>query len=392
MITTLRHTTLGLLLVAVTVGATIEWSGSANSDGQPFSLSFVVPEGNHRVTVTLGHETLLSSTTVLAEARRVMLAEVVTAPGELVTREFIVNTRTPALAPPPPHAPGGNAVTLNDHEAGSPTWDDQLTLHFTGSAPQVARLTLEPVDRPTVYLVGDSTVTDQRHGDGASWGQVLPLLFGSGVAVANHAESGQTLKSFLSELRLAKVLATLRAGDYLFIQFGHNDQKANWPQTHADATHVFPAHLRAYLAEARARGATPVLLTSPERRFFEADGTLRDTHGDYPAAVRAVAAAEGVALIDLHAASRALYLALGPEDSARLFADAGHDRTHHNFPGAALLARAVAAGISTCLPDLAVHLDPALPPFDPHQPPSLEELAVFASLGHPAAYQAPRGD
>jgi len=380
------------VLAGTTLGAPVEWSRSGEDPGQPFTLSFAIPEGNHRVTVKLGDDTHAGATTVLAEARRVMLADVLTAPGEFITRSFIVNTRTTTLTPPPLNAPGGTAVVLNEREQGSPTWDDHLTLHFTGAAPHVARLTIKPADVPTLYLVGDSTVTDQRHGDGASWGQVLPLCFGPGIAVANHAESGETLKSFLTGLRLAKVLETLRAGDYLFIQFGHNDSKAAWPQTHADAAHTFPAYLRAFIAEARARGATPVLLTSPERRFFEADGTLRDTHGDYPAAARAVAAAEDVALIDLHAASHALYLAYGPEDSARLFANAGQDRTHHNFAGAALLARAVAEGIRESLPDLAAHLDPTLEQFHPAQPLGLDDLASLERLGQPAAYQAPRGD
>lgn len=381
-----------LAVVGSTLGAPIEWQGSGEHSGQPFTLSFAVPEGNHRVTVTLGHDTRASTTTMLAEARRVMLADVVTAPGEFVTHSFVVNTRTTALVPPPLNAPGGTAVVLNERELGSPTWDDPLTLHFTGPAPHVAHLTIEPIDVPTVYLVGDSTVTDQRHGDGASWGQILPRFLGPAVAVANHAESGETLKSFLTGLRLAKVLETLKAGDYLFIQFGHNDSKANWPQTHADAAHTFPAYLRAYIAEARARGATPVLLTSPERRFFDTDGSLRETHGDYPATTRAVASAEGLALIDLHAASRTLYLAYGPEDSARLFANAGQDRTHHNFAGAALLARAVAEGIRATLPKLAPHLDPAIAPFDPAAPPTLADLVAYERLGHPAAYQAPRGD
>lgn len=393
MITPPRLIAFCLAVVGSRLGAAIEWKGSGEHSGQPFTLSFTVPEGNHRVTVTLGHDTQASTTTVLAEARRVLLADVVTAPGEFVTRSFVVNTRTTALTPPLLNAPGGTAVVLNEREQGSPTWDDHLTLHLTGPAPHVARLTVEPADVPTVYLVGDSTVTDQRHGDGASWGQVLPLYLGPDVAVANHAESGETLKSFLTGLRLAKVLETLRAGDYLFIQFGHNDSKANWPQTHAAAAHTFPAYLRAYIVEARARGATPVLLTSTERRFFEADGSLRDTHGDYPAAVRTVATTEDIALIDLHAASRALYLAYGPEESSLLFANAGQDRTHHNFAGATLLARAVAEGIRATLPDLAAHLDPTLAPFEPAAPGNLIVTPdVFDPPVSTTPYAPPRGN
>ena len=340
--------------------------------GRRFSVA--VPEGNWRVTLTLGDQRA-ATTTVKAEARRLMLDRVPTRAGQRLERSFVVNTRTAALAPPPANAPGGTMVRLKQRETGSPTWDDRLTLELLGD-PAVRTVRIAPVDVPTLYLVGDSTVTDQPSEPAASWGQMLPAFLDGQVAVANHAESGETLKSFLTELRLDKVLSTIGQGDWLLIQFGHNDQKAQWPQTYADAATTYRAYLKAYIAEARRRGATPVLVTSPERRNFDAAGRIKPTLGDYPAAVRAVAAEEGVAVIDLNAASIALYEALGPAISPQAFNDGGADRTHYNNYGAWLLARAVAEGIRT-LPGMAEHV--TAKPFDPTRPPLPDAVAIVPS-------------
>jgi len=301
-----------------------------------------------------------------------VLEEVATRRRQSLARSFIVNVRTPELAPPPANAPGGAAVRLKSREQGSPTWDDRLTLEFTGRAPQVAAIDVEPVDLPTLYLAGDSTVTDQPEAPSASWGQMLPRFFAPRIAVANHAESGETLKSFVTELRLDKLLANLRSGDWVMIQFGHNDEKAQWPQTYVDAANTYRGWLRVYLAEVRRRGATPILVTSPERRNFDAAGHIVPSHGDYPRAVREVARDEGVALIDLTESSSRFYEALGPELAARAFADGGKDKTHHDEYGAYALARMVIEGLRACDPqtlaglgtyiaDDAGHYDPSHP-------------------------------
>lgn len=346
--------------------------GYEQGGGRRFSVA--LPEGNWRVTVTLGGKRP-ASTTIKAEARRLMLDRVATRAGERMTRSFVVNTRTPALAPPPAGAPGGTAVRLKPAELASATWDDRLTLELLGDAA-VTTIRIEPANVPTLYLVGDSTVTDQPSEPAASWGQMLPAMLGDRVAVANHAESGETLKSFLTGLRLDKVLSTLRPGDWLFLQFGHNDQKRQWPQTYVDAATTYRSYLRTYIAEARRRGARPVLVTSPERRNFDANGRIERTLGDYPAAVRAVAAEEAVPLIDLNAASVALYEALGPTVSPQAFNDDGKDRTHHNNYGAWLLARAVAQGMRA-IPDLAPNVTAA--PFDPAHPPLPAAVTILPS-------------
>ena len=250
---------------------------------------------------------------------------------------------------------------------------------------------IERVTVPTVFLIGDSTVTDQRREPSASWGQMLPRFFGPGVAVANHAESGETLKSFISGLRLAKVLSEMKAGDWLFIQFGHNDSKKQWPQTYVEAHTTYTAYLRAVIAEARLRGVTPVLVTSMQRRNFDAAGRIVNSHGDYPAAVRALAAAEGVALIDLEAMSRTFYEALGPARAELAFGDDGRDRSHHNNYGAYALAQCVVQGIRDARLDLARHIVEDFRGFDPAAPDAPETFQLAPSPG-PVVTERPRGN
>jgi lysophospholipase L1-like esterase len=330
------------------------WEPSAPSGARRFSVK--LPEGNYRITTRFGDARAASQTTLRAEARRLMLEDVATEAGKFTVRSFIVNVRTPTLPSPPLNAPGGSAVRLSLSELEGLTWDDRLTLEFAGSAPRVTFLIIEPVRVPVVYLAGDSTVADQAAEGAASWGQMLPRFFKPDLAIANHASSGQTLKSFLADLRLDKILSTIRTGDWLLIQFGHNDQKTEWPQTYVDAANTYRAYLRVYIAEARRRGATPILVTSPERRNFDAAGKIVESHGAYPDAVRTVAREEGVPLIDLHALSRKFYETLGVDKAAGAFIDGGRDLTHHSDYGAEELARRVAQGIRGADPRLASHL------------------------------------
>lgn len=369
--------------------------GTTAAPGEPFYFSVAVPEGTYRVTVTFGAADAASDNTVKVESRQLLLEGVTTRPGEFVTRSFLVNTRTPALKPPPPFAPGGTTVLLNEREQGILRWDDRLTLEFNGAAPHVAQVVILPApEAPVLYVLGDSTVTDQPSGDYSSWAQMLPRFLDGQVAVANHAESGETLKSFLTELRLAKVLSTLKAGDTVLMQFGHNDQKSNWPQTYVEPHTTWPAYLRAYVAEIKLRGATPVLVTSMERRTFNDADRIRTTHGDYPAAVREVAAAEGVTLIDLQPASVALYEALGPSRSKLAFANGGKDGTHHSFYGGYELARAVAQALLKSGLPIAQHVLPSVGTYDPRHPgdPTAFELVESPPLPEVDPNAKPRGN
>lgn len=354
--------------------------------GDAFLFSVALPEGLYRVTVTLGGSRP-SRTTVKAESRRLMLAEVRARAGERVSRSFLVAVRTPALAPLPPTAPGGTAVRLAPDEAAGYDWDDRLTLEFLGT-PAVATIVIEPAEAPTIFLAGDSTVADQPAEPAASWGQMLPALFDDRIAIANHAHSGETLKSFLTALRLDKLLGQARSGDWLLIQFGHNDQKQQWPQTYADAAQVYPAYLRAYIAEARRRGIRPILVTPPERRNFDRAGRITDTLGDFVAAVNRVGAEEGVPVLDLNAASRSLYQALGPVRAAAAFNDGGRDRTHNNAYGAWLLANAVAQALAGAVPELAPHIAAGARKLDLTHPLPPERFALPASLASTATRPA----
>ena len=355
--------------------------------GRLFSVR--VPEGDHQVTLDLGGDAA-SETTIKAEARRLMLEAVRVPARGTESRTFVVNVRRPDLAPPPPNAPGGTHVLLNPREEGSYDWDDKLTLVFCGATAAVRRIRIEPVVVPTVFLAGDSTVTDQRFEPAAGWGQMLPRFFRPTVSIANHAESGETLKSFLVERRLDKILGRIKPGDWLFVQFGHNDQKANWPQTYAEAATTYRDYLRVYVGEARRHGARPVLVTSMHRRRFDPAGKVINTHGDYPQAMRETAQALHVPLIDLHAMSAIFYEALGPKDAWKAFNDDGRDLTHHDNYGAYQLARCVVEGVRAGVPDLAAHLATDLPPFDPAKPPSPDTFALPPSAA--ASQEPPRGN
>lgn len=357
--------------------------GFGYEPGATRSFSVAAPPGNYKVTVTLGLPRQATETTIKAESRRLMLDAVRVPAGRSITRSFIVNVRNAALIPPPLNAPGGAAVLLKPRERGSFSWDDKLTLEILGDHPGVTAISIEPAQVPTVFLLGDSTVTDQGAEPAASWGQMLPAFFKPDVAIANHAESGETLKSFIAELRFAKVLESVKPSDWALIQFGHNDQKANWPQTYAAAETTYRDYLRTWIAELRRRGVTPVLVTSPDRRMW-AGGKIKSTLADYVAAVKAVGTEQHVAVIDLNAASIAFYEALGPQRAQLAFNDGGKDATHHDNYGAWVLARSVAKGIADAGLPLAAHLAPDLAAFDPSRPPDPTTFRLAASLAHDA--------
>jgi len=349
--------------------------------GAPFFFSVAVPEGTYHVTVTLGARDAASSTTVKAECRQLMLERVETKPGEFVTRDFLVNVRDSSLPSPEKNAPGGSAVVLNNREIGILRWDHKITLEFNGAHPEIAALKIAAEPRATVvFLAGDSTVTDQPVEPAASWGQMLPRFL-RGVAVANHAESGETMKSFITSLRLAKLLTQVKAGDYVFIEFAHNDEKKQWPQTYVEAHSTYKAYLRVFIAEARLRGATPVLVTPIQRRTFDAHGKIKNTHGDYPEAMREVAREENTPLIDLEKMSIAFYEALGPEKAPLAFNAGGKDATHQDDYGAYELAKCVVKGIRDAHLAIAGNVADDFGTFDPAKPDAPETFALPKTPG-----------
>jgi len=274
---------------------------------------------------------------------------------------------------------GGDSVRRKPREVGSATWDDRLTLEFGGEHPSVREITIAPAHDPvTVYLAGNSTVVDQAVEPWAAWGQMIPRFFQPGsVVIANHAESGETLKAFIGEHRLAKVLTTLKRGDYLFVEFAHNDQKAG--SSHVEPFTTYKEYLGKFIDEAQSRGATPVLVTSMHRRTFDSTGHIVNTLGDYPAAMRQLAEERHVALIDLNAMSKLFYEALGPVQSLKAFVHypAGtypgqatelKDDTHFNNYGAYELARMIVEGLRASGLPLSRFLLPGIAPFDPSHP------------------------
>lgn len=245
-----------------------------------------------------------------------------------------------------------------------------------------------------LVIAGDSTASSYppaRH-PRTGWGQVLGEFLD--LPVENRAISGRSTRSYADEGHLAALGETLRSGDLLLIQFGHNDQKADDPRRYAEPRHDFPAGLRRMLALARERGATPVLLTPVARREFDAEGRVRDTHGDWAAAVRRLAGEESVPLIDLDAASRRWLQALGVDGSLAYYlhepAIALADNTHFHRRGALAIACLVADALTAqqLVPaerkrrdtDCGVPADAAAPARPQAHPSLIEHLDLGALL------------
>jgi lysophospholipase L1-like esterase len=336
--------------------------GDFCTSDKPFYFSVKLPEGNYKVTVTLGDQTGETATTIKAELRRLMLENVQTANGKFVTRTFIVNTRTPLIST------GGN-VRLKPREKTSewPAWDDKMTLEFNGSRPCVCALEITRDDNvPTIYILGDSTVCDQPLEPWNSWGQMLPRFFKPDIVVANHAESGESIRSSLGAGRVKKVMSIIKPGDFLLVQYGHNDMKDRLP----NALATYKSNLKQLVADTRAKGATPVLITSMERKA----GVINDTLEDYPETVRQVAKEESTALIDLHAVSKVFYKALG-DNIDKAF----QDGTHHNNYGSYQLAKCVVEGIKQNVPDLAKHIVDDFDGYVPNHPDPVDKFTMPAS-------------
>lgn len=204
----------------------------------------------------------------------------------------------------------------------------------------------------TLYLVGDSTMSDKKepeknpeHG----WGQVLPEFLTSEVRVENHAVNGRSSKSFLEEGRWKKVVDKLNEGDYVFIQFGHNDQKIKSPDRFTNPFTGYRSNLEKFVKETLEKQAKPILYSSIVRRDFNEHGVLVDTHGEYPLVTRLVAQDLGIPFVDLQGYTERLELKYGEQDSKKLhlhflpgeheyYPDGKSDNTHLSFKGASLVA------------------------------------------------------
>jgi lysophospholipase L1-like esterase len=375
------------------------------TSGNIFRFSVAVPEGNYKVTVTLGDGEGESTTTVKAESRRLMLERIHTARGEFVTRSFLVSVRRPQL-------PDGRMIKLDVQEVNAqgelttPTWDDKLTLQFSDARPCVDAIEIESVAHPvTVFLMSDSTVTDQRGEPYGTWGQMLPRWFKPPVVIVNYAESGETLKAFRAEHRWDKILSQIKPGDYVFMQFGTNDlnkgdgtnvHNAIWPaDDHAGDwanTYVegedYKNLLKQYAAEAKARGAIPVIV-SPMTKIDRQTGAINfDGLRNYPKDAIDAAKEAGVAYIDLNAMSVDVWTALGPQLDIRGTVDGLHSNTYGGY----LLSRCIVEGIKQDKLDLVKYLVDDAGNFDPKHPQPLpDDFKIPLEPRGGRAGGAPRG-
>ncbi|MCU4177268.1 rhamnogalacturonan acetylesterase [Carboxylicivirga sp. N1Y90] len=202
----------------------------------------------------------------------------------------------------------------------------------------------------TIYLAGDSTMAEKRedkHPE-TGWGMELQSFFNDNVTIANHAKNGRSTRTFIEEGRWDSIMGLLHAGDYVFIQFGHNDQSKHKVDRYT-SPEDFYQNLCRFVEDVNAKNATPVLLTPVMRRRFNEDGVFYDVHGEYPDLVRKAVADKKVTLLDMHKLSGDLLIQLGEEQSKSLFMiadsavwenypDGIDDNTHFNVKGATMIA------------------------------------------------------
>lgn len=221
----------------------------------------------------------------------------------------------------------------------------------------------------TVFMIGDSTMANKDltgRNPERGWGMVLPRYFTEEIRIDNHAVNGRSSKSFIDEGRWDKVLSRIKKGDYVFIQFGHNDEKPK-PDRHTDPGSTFDDNLRRFVNETRAKGGIPVLFNSIVRRNFDESGTLVDTHGAYRESPRHVASELAVPFVDMNRITHDLVQGLGPDKSKKLFMwvepntvpampKGKEDNTHLNPYGAKVIAGLAVEAIAEVVPALAAYV------------------------------------
>lgn len=355
-------------------------TGDFITSDKPFYFSVAIPEGNYNITLNLGDTKGSSETTVRVENRRLMLNDIKTKQGEVVEKTITVHVKDSIIR----NQKGENIgfVKLKPRERKYLHWDNLLTIEINDKAPKVCSVIIQPnKTAKTIYLTGDSTVVDAQYEPWASWGQMLPYFFvPNEVVIANYAESGETLKAFEDRHRIDKIWTQLKPGDYLFIQFGHNDQKAG-----NSIKSGYRKRLKEWIQKARQLGADPVLVTSMNRRVFDENNKIINTLDDFPEAMREIAKEENLNLIDLNAMSKTLFEAMGPENSKKAFVyypanaypnqqNALADDTHFNPYGAYELAQCVVKSIVDQNLPLKKYISKNYKNFNPNKPDDVEKL------------------
>lgn len=269
------------------------------------------------------------------------------------------------------------------------------SLFIALALPAMAATAQVPADSVTVFMIGDSTMANKpldKENQERGWGQMLPIYFEGPIKVDNHAVNGRSSKSFIDEGRWEKVREQIRPGDYVIIQFGHNDEKAKSPDRYTVPGSTFDANLKKFVNETREKGGTPILMNSIVRRNFPANGiaaaqtddrqktwkkglenypaegdTLVDTHGDYRIVPRNVAEEMGVAFVDMNALTHELVQGLGKDASKSLymwmpvgvyeFAPNGRiDNTHLNVFGGIVVSRLAVNALAEKVPALRPYI------------------------------------
>ena len=213
----------------------------------------------------------------------------------------------------------------------------------------------------TIHLMGDSTMAEKDLTGGnpeRGWGMMFQNFLDDSFQVVNYAQNGRSTKSFIDRGLWDKVYNALQPGDYVFIQFGHNDAKADDPERYAPAFGAYQDNLRTFIRGARAKGATPVLLTPLARRWFKNGQLDRNCHTDYPAAMKQVAQEEGVTLLDITTKSLDWLESLGDEPSKAYFmiSTGKDDNTHTIARGARKVTELVCEALQEQIPAIGEHL------------------------------------
>ena len=322
-------------------------------------FSVALPQGNYKVTFILGDGENESETTVWAENRKLMLDRITLA-GGVFSRQTVSLRRMETKS-----MDGSVTMNIKDREKNYRTWDNKLTFVISGKAPAVAGIEIKRNDNvTTLWLCGNSTVVDQITAPWAGWGQMAPGFFKSSLAIANYAESGLTASGFYSMKRLAKILAEVKKGDFVTVQFAHNDQK------NQNDVNDYETTLTKYANEIKAKGATPLFVTSTARQN-ETDP--KTAVGGLPERMRALGKKLGVTVLDLNQHSITLGKALGG-NKEKMYMYTASDKTHFCEYGAYELARANIEEIKAKVPELAKHLRDDHEAFDSSKPDPLDVL------------------
>ncbi len=369
----------GIIPYAPITNVKSKFKGKLNSDyilsNGAFYFKVDVPEGSYKVSVTLGAEDRATQTTVKAETRRLFIDNLQMEAGQQRKITFVVDVFSTYINA------NEKQVGLKKRELASLNWDNALSIEFNGTCTALAAIEIEKVDVPRVFMAGNSTVTDQRSEPWASWGQMFPAFLKPDCAVANYAVSGSTLRHYRASRRLKKAIALMKRGDFMFIEFAHNDQKQKDYAPYGE----YQEDIKDYCDKVLAKGGQPILVTSTQRRRFDENGKVINTLGDFPQAMRDYAKENSIPLIDLNKMSMELYAALGVEGSKKALVHykAGTfpgqekdlaDNTHFSTYGAYELAKCVVHSIVNQNLGLKKYIKNDFPGFDPKHPDSPDDF------------------